>query len=288
MINKLTSINSLLSKVVRDLGLGDNEVPWQDMIEWVAEGLEHIGCYYQFQEKEGVIIIEDHKGLLPCDFHKSIRFLQGCSMNGLYNAGPLWSQVGHALDRCGLRDTNSKNPCVIDALSFQKLQLAQYSKVFNTGSFYNGLQYSQSLMDKGITYTPSGSSDYAINLDTVTASFRYGYIKLRYLAFPVDENGYPLVPDNVSFRDALMWKCAYQLSLRGYTFKQEQLNDPEYCKFYWNQYCVQARANGTVPDPDMMERIARIFNTLSVNYHQYSQDFRNLGISQNINLNGRF
>ena len=102
----------------------------------------------------------------------------------------------------------------------------------------------------------------------------------------VDETGLPMVPDDVSFRDALMWKCAYQLSLRGYQFKNPQLQDTEYCKFYWNQYCVQARANANAPDPDGMERLARIFTTLQPDYYQYSQDFAHLGGQGRINLNG--
>lgn len=288
MIGKLTSVNVIISKVVRDLGLGDSEVPWQDMVEWLAEGLEHIGSYYQMEEKEAIIVIDNHKGLLPCDFYKSIRFMQGCGLNGLQNSGPLWEQVGNALDSCSLRKTTPDCSPIIDALTFQKLQLMQYRKITNYNSFYSGLQHSQSLMGKGITYTPSGSSDYSVNFDTVTASFRFGFIQLRYLAIPVDENGYPLVPDDVSFRDALMWKCAYQLSLRGYQFKNPQLNDPEYCKFYWNQYCVQARANANAPDPDTMERLAIIFNTLAPNYHQYQSDFVNLGKPNDLFLNGRY
>jgi|1_EtaG_2_1085319.scaffolds.fasta_scaffold00175_5 hypothetical protein len=293
MIYKLTTIHQIIGKVVRDLDLSDKEVPWQDMIEWIAEGLEHIGSYYQFAEKEAIIVIEDHKGVLPCDFHKSIKFLQGCDVGGLANSVPLWGLLNNALDCCDWRTTNpegtvEEGDCmqIVDALSFQKLQLAQHSQATYATSFYNHLPNSQNLMDQGLTYSGANGNAYRVNFDTVTAAFRYGFISLRYLAIPVDTVGYPLVPDDVSFRDALMWKCAYQLSLRGHQFKNPQLQDFETCKFYWNQYCIQARAEANAPDPDQMERLARIFNTLSVDYHQYYDDFRNLGAPEHLNFDG--
>lgn len=294
MIYKLTSINTAISKVVRDLGLGDKEIPFQDMIEWMSEGLEHIGTYYQLEEKEAIILVEDYKGVLPCDFHKSIRFLEGCAIGGVTGGDPYYYTVNKALECCGYLATDPNGTVaegntmkITDPLTFQNLQLVQYRK---TGSgfdrFSEGLQHSQSLMGQGLTYSPAGANDYAINFDTITASFRYGYIGLRYLAIPVDQDGYPLIPDNVSFMDAMVWKCAYHLSLRGHQFKNPQLNDFEACKAYWNTYCLQARAEGNAPDPDMTERLGRIFNTLAPDYHQYYEDFVRLGKPEYLNLNG--
>ena len=246
MIYKLTSINTIISKIVRDLNLGDKEIPYQDIIEWIAEGLEHIGSYYQLTEKEAIICIENHKGLLPCDFHKSIKFLQGCGVHGIQSSFAYWSLVSKSLENSGYKNTNPEGTVnggdtmqILDMASFQKLQLIQYRKT-NTGfnKFYEGLSRSHSLMSEGLTYTPTNSQAYSLNFDVVTANFRYGFIALRYLAIPVDENGYPLIPDNVSFFDAMMWKVAYQLSLRGYEFKNPRLNDFEACKFYWNQYLL--------------------------------------------------
>jgi hypothetical protein len=75
MIYKLESVHVVISKVVRDLGLGDKEINWQDIIEWVAEGLKSIGAYQQFTQKIEDIEIEDFKGELPCDFHAMIRIM---------------------------------------------------------------------------------------------------------------------------------------------------------------------------------------------------------------------
>lgn len=75
MVYQLESINVVISKVVRDLGLGDKEINYQDMIEWIAEALKAIGVYSQFTHKFAEIDIEDWKGELPCDFHAMVRIM---------------------------------------------------------------------------------------------------------------------------------------------------------------------------------------------------------------------
>jgi hypothetical protein len=291
MINKLTTVHSVISKVVRDFALEDNEVRWQDMIEWIAEGINQIGAYAQYTEKEAIIAIEDYKGVLPCDFYRSIRFLDGCSLGNNFN-GPYWDLTNKLLEQCGYQETNT--PCtvengdcyqVVDMYSFQKLQLMQYSKIGYFSNFFGNLKRNGGLMDKGVTFT--GVSDsYNINHDTITATFRYGYVALRYLAIPVDEQGYPLVPDDISYLEALTWKCVEKLATRGHQFKNPVFNDFEAAKFYWNKYCMQARGVANAPDPDMMQRLANIWGTLSINYDKYYTDFNSLGNRNMYNLNG--
>jgi len=231
MVNKLTSIKTVISKVVRDFGLNDQEVRWQDMIEWISEGLILIGSYYQFQEKEAIIAVEDYKGVLPCDFYKSIKYLDGCNLGDNFQ-GPYWDLTNKLLEEAGYKETNPEGTVeegntmkITDMYSFQKLQLVQYNKTGNINNFFGTLQRVDSnLIGAGLTYTGLGNS-YSVNFDTITTTFRYGYIALRYLAIPVDADGYPMVPDHPSFLEALMWRCAAKLAQRGHTFKNPTFND---------------------------------------------------------------
>lgn len=293
MIDKLVSINTVIAKVVEDLGLEDQEIRWQSMIEWIADGLILIGAYTQFQEKEAIILIEDYKGVLPCDFHKSIRFMNGSDFGRLNGSGPYWNAVNKALKCSGYQETNT--PCsvkdgncyeVLDMYSFQKLQLVQYNKVGYFSNFYGNIKRDMNLMDGGATFTGLQDS-YNINFDTVTASFRYGAISLRYLAIAVDENGYPLVPDDPTFREALMWRCAEKLAMRGHQFKNPKLNDFELCKWYWDSYCESARGVANFPDPDLQQQLANIWRgNLLPNYNQYYIDNNQVGDPSIYNLNG--
>jgi hypothetical protein len=240
MIYQLTTINEVLSKVVRDLGLGEQEVPIQDFIEWMAEGLKHIGSYYQFTEKAADIEIDDYKGELPCDFYKSIRILEGSS-NYYHN----------------------HNENLI-------------TKETDSTELQNEVQ--------SIQFT---NKDFNITHNVITVGYRTGTIKLQYLAMPVDSNGYPMVPDDVSYFDALFWKIAYHLCLRGHEFKRKELNNLTFVKAKWDFYCKQARANANMPDGDMLERLKNNWLRFKSDTKQYDKLFTNNGKSEYINLSGK-
>jgi hypothetical protein len=240
MIYQLTSIKTIIAKVVRDLDLMDQEVPWEDMIEWIAEGLKHIGSYYQFTEKAADIDIEDYKGVLPCDFYKSIRILQGT-----YN-----------------EYHNNHESLITKETDGDKLQTE-----------IEGIKFS--------------NYDFNITHNVITVSYRTGTIKLQYLAMPVDSDGFPLVPDDVSYSDALFWKVAYHLCLRGHEFKRKELNNLQFVKNKWGFYCTQARANANMPDGDMYERLKNNWLRLKTDKDQYRKLFSGNGQSEFLNLSGK-
>jgi hypothetical protein len=278
MVNKLTSVNVLLAKIVRDLGLGDKEIRYQDFIEWIAEGLKFIGSFYQFEQKEGYIPIENYKGVLPCDFHRPLRYLGGCDFGNKFEA-PYWDLIEQILDVTKLNTTTQEFERV-DPYTFQQLQLVHYEKTSSWKSFHNNLVRATNLMDGGKTFT-GDSRSYQINFDVVTTSFRYGLIQVRYLAMPIDENGYPMIPDDVAFMEALMWRVKAKLAMR-----KNNYDEFEACNFYWNKYCMQARGSANFPDLETMQRIANIRNRLVHNRHEFYEDFNNLGRPEIMNLHG--
>jgi hypothetical protein len=240
MIYQLTTIDAVLSKIVRDLGLGEQEVPVQDFIEWMAEGLKHIGSYYQFTEKAADIDIEGFKGELPCDFYKAIRILDGY---------------------CNYYHDNNES------------LITKETNLTDLKSEVEGIKFS--------------NKDFNITHNVITVAYQTGTIKLQYLALPVDGNGYPMVPDDVSYFDALFWRVTYQLCLRGHNFKRKELNDLTFVKKKWDFYCTQARANANMPDGDMLERLKNNWLRFKLDTNQYNKLFTGNGKSEHINLAGR-
>jgi len=184
MINNTISIKEIIRRVVTNLRMQEEEILWDEIIEWICDGLEHIGAYYQFCQKETKITIEDYKGSLPSDFYKELRILN----HDLYDY---------------------HNPhLIIDADC-------------------------ETDKSKQVLSNRATGFDYKINLNAITTAYKTGELTLQYLAFPTDEEGLPLVPDSVSFKDALFWKVAYHLSLSGYPFKNQQLSDINFTKGKW-------------------------------------------------------
>ena len=71
MISGFVSINTVLAKLYRDLGI-NSELNEGDVYEWVAEALALIGAYGQYNEISHCLTLKDGKAKLPCGFYKLV------------------------------------------------------------------------------------------------------------------------------------------------------------------------------------------------------------------------
>jgi len=85
---------------------------------------------------------------------------------------------------------------------------------------------------------------------------------LSYDALPQDEDGYPLIPDMISYVEAVYWYIVMKLKYPDYlTGKLDQ------SRYYdirrsWNFYCKQAYGDSMMPTMDEMESIKNQWNRL--------------------------
>ena len=279
MIYNMERVDRVIDKILRDLGLNQSEIPYADYVEWIADALEHIGACYQLQEKECSVVICDYQGLLPCDLHKVIRMKNACSISSP-STGFYGGSLVEALNNAGV-DYEALPMEQRRIISTYGLQRADVGKATP-----NKLQHNGNLIGS-ISGNAFTNNDFDINFNKITTSFQHGIISLQYLAIPIDERGWPLVPDDVSFRDALFWKCAYRLSMRSPgCLPNPQMQSMQYCKDMWDSYCRQARAAAYMPDLAMTERFANNWLRLIPGGEQH-RDYATLGKPQNLNFEGR-
>ena len=180
MIIRLVPVEETIAKIVDDLGLGDRDIPFESMVEWIASGLKRIGAYDQFEKKVARIKVTDFKGELPSDFYR---------VN---------------------------------------------SSLFN--------------------------EPHKIGNNTVTIGYKTATIDLPYLAMPVDERGFPLVPEEEVFQEALLWLVASKLSLRD-ELPNKKL-DFVYCDSRWRRFMLSARAEASMGDIQFMQRRGNDFRRM--------------------------
>lgn len=233
MIYGQVSAKQVISKIVRDLDLGREEIPYQDFIEWMVEALKAIGSYYQFHEKETTLEIKNYRADLPCDFHKLIRLIN---------------------EKTNARDVYNKS--IVDEKHIKGNEHYEYQ--------------------------------YNVQNNTILTNYKTGKIRIQYLAFPIDEDKYPLVPDDRSFADALFWYVCYKLAIRGHKFMNPQMGDIGFTSNQWHHYCKQARGNANMPDVDGMERIKNIWLRYIPSTDDYNSLFSKTGRPENANLNGTY
>ncbi len=198
--------------------------------------------------------------------------------------------VGRALQHIGSYYQLTEKEAVIEIENYKGELPCDFYKMIRTLYNSNYLRNNENLIgseQKQINTNSFTSADYNINHSIITTSFETGNITMQYLAFPVDSEGLPLVPDDASFLDACFWRCVYQLCLRGYEFKNTQLRDINFTKTMWNRYCLQARAEANMPDLDMYERLKNNYLRLKIDKNQHFKFFATNGQQEALRLDGR-
>lgn len=240
MITKRTSVKSIIAKVYRDLQLTE-EVNWQDMIEWCGEALEHIGAIGQTEHKVCKLTVANYKTTLPCDFLE----IEQISYNG------------YPLKRASSTFGNYATPAAPSA----------------TDQTSSAAIATPNLQDPYYV----GQNTYTIDPVYIKTSFSDGEITLAYTAFPVDEEGFPEVPDDQSYRDALFYYIVKKLKYIDWL--DGNLSDNKYrmIEKTWEFYCNQAAAKMQMPNINQLENIKNWSLRLLPNIDDYSDYFARLG-----------
>jgi hypothetical protein len=110
---------------------------------------------------------------------------------------------------------------------------------------------------------------YRLNRSFINTSFREGKVTVYYIRLPIDEEGFPLIPDNSLVDEALMWWIARNLCLGG--LKHPSI-DFKMCEQLWDKYYPKAQNNVAFPSMANIEKYARDWNRL-IKTNNYRQKF---------------
>ena len=294
MINKLVSSKSIIAKIIADLDLQEEEIKISDFIEWIGEANEKIGAVTQCIQKDIVLKVSGYQAKLPSDLNNLYTVAFSFKSNGgwiplkrstsnftlpdaitpsdtqmLINDNDMIPLVknlfGYTNDREAI-DKLNENTNVKPILS---TLLNQYTvpSVNGTMQFSNSTNFSNTLQ-------------YMLKPGYIVTNVENGYIKLSYDAIAVDMDGYPMIPDNQSYFEAIYWyvtmKFKYPLYLNG--------RMPQYIYFdirnSWNFYRKQAYAEALMPTQDELENIKNTWTKLVPVYDDNSTFLSNISDEQ--------
>jgi hypothetical protein len=226
MIYKNVSSKTILNKIYRDLNL-TTEINESHVIEWIAETLEKIGAYSQYEEINTILELDNGRVELPCNFDSLVYIT--------YNNKPLrWSTSSYLNDYIC---PDCKIPAYTSSTEY---------------SFY----ISNNIL---ITDIKSLEPD--------------NKICLTYLGTPVDEEGYPMIPDNVYFAEACAKYVTYMLDNREWRKgnlpdKVLQKSEQDYL-FYVNS----ARGAANMPNERQLRNLKNIWVRLIPNQNDEQHAF---------------
>jgi len=109
-------------------------------------------------------------------------------------------------------------------------------------------------------------------------------ICIVYLSIPLDDEGYPMVPDDVYYTKAIVAFITYMLDYQD--FRKGKITDKvfQYSKSEWEFYVNSARASALMPNLAKLERLKNIWRRLLPLTNEYDRGFVNLGKKERRNI----
>jgi len=103
---------------------------------------------------------------------------------------------------------------------------------------------------------------------------------MSYKAMPTDPDCYPLVPDDISYREAMFWYIYKKMLLGG--MRKDNGIQYDFADQKWKYYCTQARNAAVFPDLDRWENFMNQWVRLIPNINRHSFTFDNLAEREDI------
>ena len=161
---------------------------------------------------------------------------------------------------------------------------------FKSSNQLQPLQYGASTFHKSmhcegcVNENAAYEDTYIIDNDYIKTSFQSGTICLSYTAFPTDEDCYPLVPDEISFKEALFWYIYKKLLLSFVSPPENRRNgiDYSFAEQQWKYYCTQARNAANYPDIDRYESFMNQWVRMIPNINRHDTAFENLNTREDL------
>ena len=292
-VYKTKSSKTIIRKIFRDLKPQDDN--WiDDAIEWVGEALEHIGAASQLLQKQCVLNIKDHKVLLPTDLYyiNQVAINDAVSPVSEKELDSLIDKVKELQDQILDAQANgieySSTTSVLNEINSRIVVLENvYFKNQNTlqplqygASNFHRSMHCENCVNENVAYEDT----YIVDNDYIKTSFHTGKICLSYMAFPTDEDCYPLVPDDISYSEALFWYIYKKILLSRPEFKKNGINY-SFAEQQWKYYCTQARNAANFPDIDKYESFMNQWVRLIPNINRHDVGFEQLNTREDLYRN---
>ena len=181
MANNYTSIKVVADRLLRHPMMAG--ISFEAIIDYTVDFMRIVQCCNFFEEKCSVITINNYKGLLPNDFYE----LNQIRLKSTTRKYPIYEEITREDE-----DGNIVPKMLYEQIGYASKEVST-SKVFKyaTDSFH----MSENADCVDLTYKIQGGY--------IFTSIKEGEIEISYRAIIVDNEGYPMIPDNSKFLRAL-------------------------------------------------------------------------------------
>ena len=250
---KFTSLDRVISKIYRDLGL--EEISETDLIEWSAEALEFFSTINNYENAVAYLEVKNHQVEIPTGLvaiRQLVRDNKPIEKDLCENSKNEFEDFEELeiikckdcieeldYDFLALRNYNDlekKNPVIVKyhtsfTQRFTPIRLSNHT-------FFNSV-----VCPENHDIYKSCEDEYTIVQNKIRTSFKEGFVLLSYYRIFLDEEtGYPLIPDNIETITAIQYYITWKYMQRMWYMGREGYSDKmQYSEERWLKYCSQAR-----------------------------------------------
>lgn len=221
----MVSLEVVFARVKSYIGINDVAINVSDWVEWASDAMLKVGAFPQYVQRitgvrdlygyDRVLTIENWQTEVPCDLHSIIQIAY--SPTSEYGYSTCRAKTGffdiRNLD-LGVSNSSGVSTTVANA-TLEKVKFVSDVFQISQADAYarlNTEQHLNSVLD--MAFGVSGGTQARGMLTDVVYEYAHPYLRfsmkdgyaiVAYNAIPVDENGYPMIPDDNDLIDAIFW-----------------------------------------------------------------------------------
>ncbi len=276
---KFTTYVGVVESAFRDSGL--EFIDFEAATEWTAELIGLIGSPYILINKvtngadgmPSALIVEEYKAKLPDDLEviMGIRKVELDSNGEIASYSAMMESTDifhHTKSNIRTAATSAFNP-VVNIVEFEP----------QDENFIASTNQYEILNNGNVTGRPF---QYKIDSGYIYTNFEDGYVEIAYKGFPIDNNGFPMIPDDEKFRQALKYHIIYKCDWRNWRINPSPqnksiVNDSEARRDF---YVGAARNKSHIPSLDKMEALKNMWLRSITNVNAHLDGFGTMNIQE--------
>lgn len=145
-------------------------------------------------------------------------------------------------------------PCDLHLIIQTREYCSKTPMRYTTDSFHTTYHVGRSL-----DFTTNSDYTYHVNNNYIFTSFETGEVEMSYKAFPTDEKGFPKIPDNIKFIQAVATYIAERIAYRMFIRNEIDRQRYELVQSERLYYMGAAKTAGIMPSIDQMESLKNSF-----------------------------
>lgn len=235
MVYSLTSIDEVMGRVVRNTRVQDASYLLDASI-WVTEAMGYMRTKVEVINLWKDVKIEFHVGHTPC----GTLDIKAIEWNGKRLPR---GNSSRTIDAPRTKSTIHKQ------FLFQQIFYVQQTP--NDTIIYgdDAVPLRTCSCDE-VGQLPTCEQYFITELGVIKTSFPDGCIRVHYTGIKLDENGFPAIPDNESYKQALYWYVRGQMIGAGW---EDRIFRFDYCNAQFELYAARAMGQIRYPDVNSME-----------------------------------